>query len=84
MTAPTGPHRVRRPFTAGERRLAVGETVDVTGWRNAYQLIDRGYLVASDEPTPIVTDACPRCGASGDSTCITPAGKPTSTHSGRN
>ena len=44
--APTGPHRVRRPFDAGDTRLAVGAVVDVTEWRNAYQLVDRGYLVA--------------------------------------
>lgn len=45
-TAPIGPHRVRKAFTAGDKRLPAGEIVDVTGWRNAYQLVDRGWLVA--------------------------------------
>lgn len=26
-----------------------GEIVDVTDWRNAYQLVDRGYLVAAPD-----------------------------------
>ena len=47
-TAPKGPHRVRRPFDAGGVRVAPGEIVDVTEWRNAFQLVDRGYLVALD------------------------------------
>lgn len=47
MSIPTvGPHRVRRPFDSDGRRLIPGEIVDVTDWRNAYQLVDRGYLVA--------------------------------------
>ena len=51
MSSPTvGPHRVRRPFDSDGRRMIPGEIVDVTGWRNAYQLVDRGYLIpAPDE-----------------------------------
>jgi len=44
--APVGPHRVRRPFDADGVRMNPGEIVDVTEWRNAFQLVDRGYLVA--------------------------------------
>jgi hypothetical protein len=54
-TAPTGPHRVRKAFTAAGDRLPAGTVVDVTGWRNAYQLVDRGWLVvipASDTEAP--------------------------------
>jgi hypothetical protein len=40
--------RVRRAFTAGDARLPAGTIVDVTGWRNAYQLVDRGWLVPID------------------------------------
>ena len=28
-----------------------GEIVDVTGWRNAYQLVDRGFLIAAPDET---------------------------------
>lgn len=50
MSTPTvGPHRVRRPFDADGRRMIPGEIVDVTDWRNAYQLVDRGYLVAAPD-----------------------------------
>ena len=84
MTAPTGPHRVRRPFAAGDRRLAVGTVVNVTGWRNAYQLVDRGYLVAADAPeTDVELSACPKCGATGDDPCLTPSGKSTARHASR-
>lgn len=44
--APKGPHRVRRRFDAGGRIVTPGEIVDVTEFRNAFQLVDRGYLVA--------------------------------------
>lgn len=47
--APSGPHRVRRPFDADGRRMVPGEIVDVTEWRNAFQLVDRGYLVSSPD-----------------------------------
>lgn len=52
--APVGPHRIRRPFDADGVRMIPGEIVDVTEWRNAYQLVDRGYLVRLDpsEVTP--------------------------------
>ena len=47
MSIPTvGPHRVRKPFDADGRRVIPGEIIDVTEYRNAYQLVDRGYLVA--------------------------------------
>ena len=47
MTIPTvGLHKVRKPFEVDGRRVPTGEIVDVTGWRNGYQLVDRGYLVA--------------------------------------
>lgn len=50
MSTPTvGPHRVRRPFDCDGRRLIPGEVVDVTEWRNAYQLVERGYLVAAPD-----------------------------------
>ena len=50
MSTPTvGPHRVRRPFDCDGRRLVPGEIVDVTDWRNAFQLVDRGYLVAAPD-----------------------------------
>lgn len=58
MTAPTGPYLVRRAFTAGDTRLPAGTIVDVTGWRNAFQLVDRGWLVPvpkdrlEDAPAP--------------------------------
>lgn len=55
MSRPTvGIHRVIRPFDADGRRLIPGEIVDVTEWRNAYQLVDRGYLIAapSEQVTP--------------------------------
>lgn len=86
MTAPAGPHRVRRPFVAGEQRLAVGTVVDITGWRNAYQLVDRGYLVAApDQIAETESSACARCGAVADEPCRTPSGKPAaSNHAGRN
>lgn len=48
-TAPVGVHRVRRPFDADGRRLVAGDLVDVTGWRNAYQLVERGFLVVCPE-----------------------------------
>ena len=54
--SPTGPHRVRRAFDADGARLSVGTVVDVTSWRNAYQLVDRGYLVAA----PAVEVEAPR------------------------
>lgn len=48
MSTPTiGLHQVRRPFDCDGRRLVPGELVDVTEWRNAFQLVDRGYLVAA-------------------------------------
>lgn len=93
--APTGPHRVRRPFDADGRRMSPGEIIDVTDWRNAYQLVDRGYLLAvyttrpNETTTPVekidppVEIACPRCGASGDDPCVTKSGKPTGRHSVR-
>jgi hypothetical protein len=40
-----GNYIVRRPFDFDGRRMVPGETVDVTGWRNGWQLVDRGYLV---------------------------------------
>lgn len=50
MSIPTvGPHRVRRPFDSDGRRMIPGEIVDVTGWRNAFQLVDRGYLVPAPD-----------------------------------
>ena len=50
MSTPTvGPHRVRRPFDCDGRRMIPGEVVDVTEWRNAYQLVERGYLVAAPD-----------------------------------
>lgn len=50
MSSPTvGPHRVRRPFDCDGRRMIPGEIVDVTGWRNAYQLVDRGYLIPAPD-----------------------------------
>lgn len=56
MSKPTsGFYKVRRPFDAGGVRVAPGEIVDVTGWRNAWQLVDRGYLIAVpeiDKPAP--------------------------------
>lgn len=64
--APSGPHRVRRPFDADGRRLVPGEIVDVGGWRNAYQLVDRGYLVASpDSPldSPLTASDAPGGGS---------------------
>lgn len=45
-SAPVGPHRVRRPFDADGVRMIPGEIVDVTGFRNGFQLIERGFLVA--------------------------------------
>ncbi len=59
MSKPTvGPHRVRRPFDCDGRRMIPGEIVDVTEYRNAFQLVDRGYLVAApdeivDAPKPV-------------------------------
>ena len=52
--APVGPHRVRRPFDADGVRMNPGDIVDVTEYRNAFQLVDRGYLVRLDpsEVTP--------------------------------
>ena len=94
--APAGPHRVRRPFDADGRRLIPGEIVDVTDWHNAYQLVDRGYLVAADpaevEPvqlpataSEIVTEGveCPKCGAIGDDPCVSRTGRPTARHTAR-
>ena len=43
-TAPTGLYEVRRPFISDGERMVPGVIVDVTEWRNAYQLLDRGYL----------------------------------------
>ena len=46
---PVGLFCVRRPFDVDGKRVAPGDIVDVTEWRNAYQLLDRGYLVACPE-----------------------------------
>lgn len=47
MGLPTvGFYRVRKSFEVDGQRLAAGSIVDVTDWKNAYQLVDRGYLVA--------------------------------------
>lgn len=46
---PVGMYKVRRPFDANGARMVPGELVDVTEWRNAYQLVDRGYLVAAPD-----------------------------------
>ncbi len=44
--APVGPYRVRRPFDANGKKMIPGEVIDVTEWRNAFQLVDRGFLEA--------------------------------------
>ena len=46
MNNATGPHKVLRPFDADGTRLVPGTIVDVTDWRNGWQLVDRGYLSA--------------------------------------
>ena len=79
--AVTDPCRVRRPFDMNGRRVVAGEIVDAGSMRNGRQLIQAGYLVRLDETD--VTEACPRCGAIGDSPCLTPSGKATKRHSGR-
>ncbi len=59
MSTPTvGPHRVRRPFDCDGRRMIPGEIVDVTEWRNSYQLVERGYLVAA--PDDVVVEPVKR------------------------
>ena len=46
MGIPTvGNHVVRRPFQTDGKQMVPGEIVDVTGWRNAFQLVDRGFLM---------------------------------------
>lgn len=58
---PTGLYRVRRPFIADDRRMTPGDLVVVDAWRNAWQLIDRGYLVVAPDAyqTPVVEPAEP-------------------------
>ena len=60
-TAPVGQHRIRRPFDADGMRMIPGEIVDVTEWRNAYQLVERGFLVPLDpsEVTPATVKKAP-------------------------
>lgn len=46
-------YRVLRPFNGpGSKRLAAGEEVDITGWRNAPRLIEQGRLLAVTGPEP--------------------------------
>lgn len=56
---PTGTYRVRRPFIAGDQTLTPGDVVVVDEWRNAYQLIDRGYLVAAPDEQPKAQSVSP-------------------------
>lgn len=94
-TAPTGPYRVRRPFDANGQRVLPGDIVDVTDWKNGYQLVDRGYIVvipadelisetvAVDIAVEDVDGDCPKCGASGDDPCVSRTGRVTGRHATR-
>jgi len=58
-----------------------GEIVDVTGWRNAFQLVDRGYLVAAPDaiveaPKPVKKAAAQKAPAKKSARAeSTPSGK---------
>lgn len=98
MPIPTsGLHKVRKPFDKDGERLAGGTIVDVTDWKNAYALVDRGYLVklteaelAEQKPViPVMKAAeplpseCPKCGALNDEPCRSASGKVTNRHAAR-
>jgi hypothetical protein len=73
--APIGLHKVRRPFDADGVRMIPGSIVDVTEWRNAFQLVDRGYLVAA--PDAVVEAAKPAKKAAAKKPATKRAARPT-------
>ena len=80
MNNANGPHKVLRPFDADGTRLVPGTIVDVTDWRNGWQLVDRGYLVAAPETAaskPVKKTATKKPAAKKASTRVesTPSGK---------